>query len=333
MSKAAHWGSVVGGLDGTPVDSLPAAESRNKRAVAYAIASQAHNKRAFLDELKDTWGKMDTGSKVTTGAGAALALASLVNQLRSRREDDEPNTILNLLGGLGGLGAAAYGLGGNDLGNILPTLSKITGIGGGNSASSTPAAGSTRKTASIIPVAQLASSGMPMAQLVGGLYGADKAQAEGDNSAIAPVAATLAALPAGTMARDRLSQYIGKLEPLHMWEEYKSMPKGPITFAEANAHPEKALAREYWANQKARKFAPAVGGAAASFLTAYLLQSLFGRDAKPKPLAPPPPGDKLVVSAPEQSAADTKKSAAYAIASQAHSKRAFLAELRGIGGR
>lgn len=163
---------------------------------------------------------------------------------------------------------------------------------------------------------------IPVAQLVGGLYGADKAQAEGDNSMIVPAAAALGALPVGTLVRDRMSQHMSQLAPINTWPDYTGMPAS-MSFAEASKHPDKALAREYWANQKVRKYAPAVGGAATSFLAAYLLQSLFGRDAKSKPAAPvsgPPP-------------ADAKKAAAYAATSRAHNKRAFLDELKDTWGK
>lgn len=77
-------------------------------------------KKGFVDELKDTWNGLDPTHKVLTGLGGALAAGSMFNELRP-----ESGHIGNLLGTVGGLGLAGYGLSGGNLQNLGPTLQHI----------------------------------------------------------------------------------------------------------------------------------------------------------------------------------------------------------------
>ena len=82
-------------------------------------------KKAFLQELGDTWNGLDTQHKIMTGLGAAVAGGSLLNQLRPRSEGDHASTLGNLIGGVGGTSLAAYGLSGGQMNNVMPTLQNI----------------------------------------------------------------------------------------------------------------------------------------------------------------------------------------------------------------
>lgn len=56
-----------------------------------------------------------------------MAAGSLLNQLRPRARGDRPDTAANVLGGLGGLAAAAYGLSGGRFEEVVPTLRRVVG--------------------------------------------------------------------------------------------------------------------------------------------------------------------------------------------------------------
>lgn len=87
-----------------------------------AVQNQASN---MSTGASDVWSSLDPNHKMLLAGGGGLAAGALLSQLLSDKTNGYAGPVL----GIGGLLAALYGLGGGDIGQILPNAGKLLGIG------------------------------------------------------------------------------------------------------------------------------------------------------------------------------------------------------------